>query len=102
MIAACAVRKDELLLRDVDDMDVVDVDDKAPPETKEFSLHRIAQLVAHEVLNLAELKRNQPFPTIKGDYVGIVALRLDIDKTVGPDAEKFRAPGQDDMLWLLH
>ena len=97
MVATVAVRQDNPLSRRIDGENEIRVNHQAPAQADEVAAF-IAQLVADQVLDLAELHGHHRLPVVLRHHRRIVPLRLRVDEAVGGNSEEFRALGYDDDL----
>ena len=73
VFAAGTIRQNKLLLSNVNKVYIVDIYYQASSETKEVSAV-ISELVSYQILNLTQLKRNQPLLSVKRDHIGIITV----------------------------
>ena len=91
------IRKDELLALDIDIIDIVAVDDKAPAYTdKQVAIG--AELFPNHILHLPELEREHSRLVVGLNQVAVVAVRRDKNNLVGRNAHQVCGGGYDQIL----
>lgn len=91
------IRKDELLALDIDVIDIVAVDDKAPAYTdKQVAVG--AELLPNHILHLPELEREHSRLVVGLHQVAIIPVRRDKHNLVGGNAHQVSRSGYDQIL----
>lgn len=97
MITTITVRKNNSLSRRIDRENEIRVDHEAPAQADEVA-SLIPQLVADQVLDLAELHRHHRLPVVLRHHRRVVAVGRHVNEAAGGDPEEFRTLGYDDGL----
>ena len=97
MVATVAVRQDDPLSRRIDGENEIRVDHEAPAQADEVAAF-VAELVADQVLDLAELQGHHRLAIVLRHHRRVVAVGRHVNEAVGGDPEEFRALGYDDGL----
>jgi hypothetical protein len=91
------IRKDELLALDIDVIDIVAIDDKAPAYTdKQIAVG--AKLFPNHILHLPELEREHSRLVIGLNQVAVIPVRRDKHNLVGRNAHQVSRSGYDQIL----
>ena len=91
------IRKDELLALDIDIIDIVAVDDKAPAYAdKQVAVG--AKLFPNHILHLTELEREHSRLVVGLHKITVVAVRRDKHNLVGRNAHQVSRSGYDQIL----
>ncbi len=91
------IRKDELLALDIDVIDIVAIDDKAPAYTdKQVAVG--AELIPNHIFQLPELEREHSRLVVGLHQVAIIPVRRDKHNLVRRDAHQVSRSGYDQIL----
>jgi hypothetical protein len=91
------IRKDELLALDIDVIDIVAIDDKAPAYTdKQIAVG--AKLFPNHILHLPELEREHSRLVVGLNQVAVIPVRRDKHNLVGRNAHQISRSGYDQIL----
>ncbi len=91
------IRKDELLALDIDVIDIVAIDDKAPAYTnKQVAVG--AKLLPNHILHLPKLEREHSRLVIGLNQVAVIPVRRDKHNLVGRNAHQVSRSGYDQIL----
>ena len=91
------IRKDELLALDIDLIDIVAVDDKAPAYTdKQIAVS--TELFPNHIFHLPELEREHSRLVVGLHQVAVIPVRRDKHNLVGGNAHQVSRCGYDQIL----
>lgn len=91
------IRKDELLALDIDVIDIVAIDDKAPAYTdKQIAVG--AKLFPNHILHLPKLEREHSRLVVGLNQVAVIPVRRDKHNLVGRNAHQVSRRGYDQIL----
>ena len=92
------IRKNELLALDIDIIDIVAIDDKAPAYTdKQVAVS--AELFPNHILHLPKLEREHSRLVVRLHQVAVIPVRRDKHNLVRRDAHQVSRSGYDQILF---